>query len=67
MSPVCLNCKKDGKTMVELTCEHDLCLDCAELIKVAEGVGPLDAKFRISCPTCRKSTITLNIQNLVNK
>jgi len=53
--------------MVELTCEHDLCLDCAELIKVAEGVGPLDAKFRISCPTCHKSTITLNIQNLVNK
>jgi hypothetical protein len=34
---------------------------------VAEGVGPLDAKFRISCPTCRKTTITLNIQNLVNK
>lgn len=53
--------------MVELTCEHDMCLDCAEQLKVAEGVGPLDAKFRICCPTCRKNTITLNIQNLVNK
>jgi hypothetical protein len=53
--------------MVELMCEHDLCLECAEKLKVAEGVGPLDAKFRLSCPVCRKSTITLNIQNLVNK
>lgn len=67
MNAVCLNCRKQGKTMVELTCEHDMCLDCAEQLKVAEGVGPLDAKFRICCPTCRKNTITLNIQNLVNK
>ena len=63
---VCLNCQKDGKTMVELMCEHEMCLDCAQQLKVAEGVGPLDAKFRICCPICRKNTITLNIQNLVN-
>jgi len=29
MNKSCLNCKKEGKTMVELKCEHDLCLDCA--------------------------------------
>ena len=41
--------------MVQLICEHELCLDCAEEVKVAEGVGPLDAKFRICCPIKVKS------------
>lgn len=67
MSSMCLNCKKESGSIVELTCEHELCLDCAEKIKIPEGVPPLDAKFRICCPTCRKNTITLNIQNLVNR
>ena len=53
--------------MVELTCEHGLCLECAEKIKIPEGVPPLDAKFRICCPTCRKNTITLDIKNLISK
>lgn len=66
MNGTCLNCGSGGQ-LVELICEHELCVECAEKIKIPEGVAPLDAKFRICCPACRRNTTTLNVQNLVNK
>ena len=36
-------------------------------MKIPEGIPPLDAKFRLICPRCQKSTLTHNIENLVNQ
>lgn len=67
MSLNCCRCHKGAERAVTLVCDHELCVECAESIKKPEGVPPLDAKFRIICPQCQKSTLTHNIDNLINQ
>ena len=67
MSVNCRNCMKVSHPIVKLVCDHVMCLSCAEKIKIPEGKPPLDAKFRIICPFCNKSTITHNVENLITE